>query len=74
MHDAITRSGRYGVNVLCADQEHVSGHFAELPHRQGAPRSHDPDYAAVGKELGESGRPPVACGLDRRRQRRRLPC
>lgn len=31
MRDALTRSGRYGVSVLCADQEHVSGHFAGRP-------------------------------------------
>lgn len=31
MHDALTRSGRYGVNFLCADQEHVSAHFAGRP-------------------------------------------
>lgn len=37
MHDAITRSGRYGVNVLCADQEHVSGHFAGRPAPNFAP-------------------------------------
>jgi flavin reductase (DIM6/NTAB) family NADH-FMN oxidoreductase RutF len=31
MHDALTRAGSYGVNVLCAHQEQVSGHFAGRP-------------------------------------------
>jgi flavin reductase (DIM6/NTAB) family NADH-FMN oxidoreductase RutF len=37
MHDALTRSGRYGVNFLCADQEHVSAHFAGRPAQGFAP-------------------------------------
>lgn len=31
MHDALATSGSYGVSVLCADQEHLSGHFAGKP-------------------------------------------
>jgi flavin reductase (DIM6/NTAB) family NADH-FMN oxidoreductase RutF len=42
MHDALTRSGHYGVSFLCADQEHVSAHFAGRP-------AHDfsPDFVTV---------------------------
>ena len=41
-YDALTRSGHYGVSFLCADQEHVSAHFAGRP-------AHDfsPDFATV---------------------------
>jgi flavin reductase (DIM6/NTAB) family NADH-FMN oxidoreductase RutF len=31
MHDALAASGAYGVSMLCADQEHLSGHFAGQP-------------------------------------------
>jgi len=37
MHDALLRSGRFGVSVLCADQEHVSSHFGGRPRPGYAP-------------------------------------
>jgi flavin reductase len=33
MHDLLARTGRYGVSVLCCEQEHVSRHFAGRPEK-----------------------------------------
>lgn len=63
MRDYIDKAGRFGINVLAADQPHLSQHFARWSPDKFADIDHDIDEYGVPLLVGAISR--LSCTLDR---------